>query len=279
MFCVVRFIGTANATMRNGEWNKKRYAGTELSGKRLGLIGFGRIARETARKARALGMKIYYTNKRGDRNYSDYKWRTLEDLLKKNPSDKDAIYLLSLLDIALYNVLKAKKPQFYNDSYKYKPSGTSTWKSIVLQDLITIWAIKDSTAIVKTDEFPSGYWESSLNLVHTGNSPSTYKVMLIWGKHPTFNTSTFKVYRSLSSDPNGKYKIIASIDQKDFYYQDLATDYYEDPPKYYYVKAYNGSYSGRTNIGSTLISKSLQKNVKSAEKQLIVNMQKLYFYI
>ncbi len=95
--------------------------------------------------------------------------------------------------------------------------------------------------------------------------------MLIWGKHPTFNTSTFKVYRSLSSDPNGKYKIIASIDQKDFYYQDLATDYYEDPPKYYYVKAYNGSYSGRTNIGSTLISKSLQKNVKSAEKQLIVN--------
>lgn len=83
MFCAARFIGTANATMRNGEWNKKRYSGTELSGKRLGLIGFGRIARETARKARALGMKIYYTNKRGDRNYSDYKWRSLEDLLKK----------------------------------------------------------------------------------------------------------------------------------------------------------------------------------------------------
>ena len=82
MFCVARFIGPANATMRQGEWNKKKYTGTELSRKKLGLIGFGRIARETARKARALGMRIYYTNRRGDRNYSDYHWCTLEELIK-----------------------------------------------------------------------------------------------------------------------------------------------------------------------------------------------------
>lgn len=81
MFCTARHIGAANATMRNGEWNKKKYTGTELSRKKLGLIGFGRIARETARKARALGMQIFYTNRRGDRNYSDYKWCTLEELL------------------------------------------------------------------------------------------------------------------------------------------------------------------------------------------------------
>jgi D-3-phosphoglycerate dehydrogenase len=46
-------------------------------------VGFGRIARETARKARALGMKIYYTNRVGDKNYSDYKWLELDELLKK----------------------------------------------------------------------------------------------------------------------------------------------------------------------------------------------------
>ncbi len=82
MFCIARFMGAANATMRNGQWNKKKYKGTELSGKKLGLIGFGRIARETARKARALGMQIYYTNRRGDRNYSDYKWCTIDELIK-----------------------------------------------------------------------------------------------------------------------------------------------------------------------------------------------------
>ena len=83
MFCVARFIGHANTTMRNGEWNKKMYKGIELSGKKLGLIGFGRIARETARKARALGMQIYYTNRRGDRNYSDYHWCSLEEMISK----------------------------------------------------------------------------------------------------------------------------------------------------------------------------------------------------
>ena len=82
MFCIARFMGAANSTMRGGQWNKKKYTGTELSRKKLGLIGFGRIARETARKARALGMQIYYTNRRGDRNYSDYKWCTLEELIK-----------------------------------------------------------------------------------------------------------------------------------------------------------------------------------------------------
>ena len=44
MFSLARYIGISNATMRNGEWNKKKYEGTELGGKTLGLIGCGRIA-------------------------------------------------------------------------------------------------------------------------------------------------------------------------------------------------------------------------------------------
>lgn len=83
MLCLARFIGDANITMKKGQWNKKKYTGIELSGKKLGLVGFGRIARETARKARALGMKIYYTNRVGDKNYSDYKWLEFDELLKK----------------------------------------------------------------------------------------------------------------------------------------------------------------------------------------------------
>jgi len=65
MFALARFIGISNVTMRNGEWNKKAYKGTEIGGKTLGLIGFGRIARETAKRAMALGMDVIYTDLRG----------------------------------------------------------------------------------------------------------------------------------------------------------------------------------------------------------------------
>ncbi len=68
MFSLARYIYISNVTMRNGEWNKKAYAGIELGGKTLGLIGFGRIARETAKKAIALGMKVIYTDIVGKSN-------------------------------------------------------------------------------------------------------------------------------------------------------------------------------------------------------------------
>ncbi len=65
MFAVARFIGIANATMREGKWEKKSYKGTEIAGKTVGLVGMGRIAQETARMARALGMHVMYTNRSG----------------------------------------------------------------------------------------------------------------------------------------------------------------------------------------------------------------------
>jgi D-3-phosphoglycerate dehydrogenase len=45
--------------MRQGKWPKKEYAkGVELTGKTLGLMGFGNIGRETAKRALGLGMKV-----------------------------------------------------------------------------------------------------------------------------------------------------------------------------------------------------------------------------
>ncbi len=60
MFAVARHIHISNHTMRNGEWNKKAYKGIELAGKTLGLVGFGRIAQATARRAVALGMNVQF---------------------------------------------------------------------------------------------------------------------------------------------------------------------------------------------------------------------------
>ena len=50
MLSLARHIGEANVTMRQGKWLKKQYSGTEIAGKTLGLIGFGRIARSLAFK-------------------------------------------------------------------------------------------------------------------------------------------------------------------------------------------------------------------------------------
>lgn len=82
MFCLARYIHIANHTMREGKWNKKQYEGIELAGKTLGLVGFGRIARETAKRAYALGMKVVYTNTSGAKEgFDNYKYMTLDELL------------------------------------------------------------------------------------------------------------------------------------------------------------------------------------------------------
>lgn len=44
--------------VRAGEWPRQRLIGREAAGKRLGLVGYGSIARQAAARARAFGMEI-----------------------------------------------------------------------------------------------------------------------------------------------------------------------------------------------------------------------------
>ena len=53
-----RFVARADRTLRSGDWAKKNLRGSELGGKRLGLIGFGRIARGVAELAHGFGMEV-----------------------------------------------------------------------------------------------------------------------------------------------------------------------------------------------------------------------------
>ena len=54
-----RHIPTADRDLRSGKWTKKALKGTELSGKRIGFIGFGRIAQGVGRVAKAIGMELH----------------------------------------------------------------------------------------------------------------------------------------------------------------------------------------------------------------------------
>lgn len=84
MFALARFIAISNCTMREGQWNKKKYEGTELGGKTLGIIGMGRIGRALAKKAEALGMKITYNDIFGKQDNLEYDFLELDDLLSSS---------------------------------------------------------------------------------------------------------------------------------------------------------------------------------------------------
>ncbi|MHC1625892.1 MAG: phosphoglycerate dehydrogenase [Methanoculleaceae archaeon] len=54
---LARNIPQANASLKSGEWKRSKFMGVELNEKTLGIVGFGRIGREVARRARAFNMK------------------------------------------------------------------------------------------------------------------------------------------------------------------------------------------------------------------------------
>ncbi len=59
MLSCARYISLAGHTMREGKWEKKAYGkGIELSGKKLGIVGFGRIGQRLGSLAKALGMDV-----------------------------------------------------------------------------------------------------------------------------------------------------------------------------------------------------------------------------
>jgi D-3-phosphoglycerate dehydrogenase len=58
MLALSRTIPAADVAMKAGKWEKKRFLGTELRGKTLGVAGLGRIGQEVAQRARAFGMRI-----------------------------------------------------------------------------------------------------------------------------------------------------------------------------------------------------------------------------
>ena len=64
MLALARRLPRADWGLKAGKWEKKQFMGTGLAGKTLGLIGFGRIGRQVAVRARAFDMKILVNQRR-----------------------------------------------------------------------------------------------------------------------------------------------------------------------------------------------------------------------
>ena len=57
MLSLARNIPQANASLKKKEWKRSKFMGVELNEKTLGIVGFGRIGREVAKRANAMDMK------------------------------------------------------------------------------------------------------------------------------------------------------------------------------------------------------------------------------
>ena len=58
MLAGTRPIVQACARMREGAWDRKKFTGSELNEKTLGVLGMGRIGAEVSKRARAFQMKV-----------------------------------------------------------------------------------------------------------------------------------------------------------------------------------------------------------------------------
>jgi D-3-phosphoglycerate dehydrogenase len=83
LLALAREIPRADATMKQGQWNKKEFEGVELYGKILGIVGYGRIGIEVGKRAAAFGMNVivYDPNVSEDElSHSDAEPVSIQDL-------------------------------------------------------------------------------------------------------------------------------------------------------------------------------------------------------
>lgn len=60
MMTVLRNTAAANSTMKNGGWDKNKYTGLELSNKKVGIVGFGRIGQIVAKRLQGFEPEVLF---------------------------------------------------------------------------------------------------------------------------------------------------------------------------------------------------------------------------
>ena len=59
IIALARNIPASVATVKNGGWDRKKYMGSEVFGKKLGIVGLGKIGTEVAKRMQSFGMEVF----------------------------------------------------------------------------------------------------------------------------------------------------------------------------------------------------------------------------
>ncbi len=87
MMALAHNVAAADASMTAGKWDRKRFMGSELVGKKLGLVGLGRVGREVATRAIGLEMQVIAHDPMADPEWcrlSGIKLVPVEDVIKES---------------------------------------------------------------------------------------------------------------------------------------------------------------------------------------------------
>lgn len=108
LLSLARQIPLAHASLQSGKWERNKFMGWEARGKTLGLLGFGRIGSEVARRARSLEMRVlaydpYISPERAEQ--LGVQAVSLETLLR----DSDAISIHTPLIESTRNLLNTER--------------------------------------------------------------------------------------------------------------------------------------------------------------------------
>lgn len=74
LLALERHIVAASNDLRRGVWEKSKYQGRELSGRTIGILGFGRIGREVATRARAFDLTVISHDPRHGTTSEGFGW-------------------------------------------------------------------------------------------------------------------------------------------------------------------------------------------------------------
>ncbi len=94
---ITRRVGEGERLVRRGEWSGwafEQLLGMELSGKTLGVVGFGRIGREVAARAPAFGMRVVHTGRDEDSVPLDRLLATADIVSLHVPLSADTTHLI-----------------------------------------------------------------------------------------------------------------------------------------------------------------------------------------
>ncbi len=86
LLALARRVSEADASLKAGRWDRKAFVGTELRGKTLGIVGFGRIGQKVAARAQGFEMKVLAYDPFLDEKVAqrlEVEMSTLEDLLPR----------------------------------------------------------------------------------------------------------------------------------------------------------------------------------------------------
>jgi phosphoglycerate dehydrogenase-like enzyme len=86
IFALARRLACASQSVKTGLWEPGAFTGIGLTGKTLGIVGLGRVGREVARRALALGLRVIANQTRATSELAE-EWRVeqvnLRDLLQR----------------------------------------------------------------------------------------------------------------------------------------------------------------------------------------------------